>query len=130
MSTQAINRPHRKAVSQLFGLLLDHFAQEQNVGLVRFGRPATAGFVGQFFNPATQPALNPGVDGRDANGLHFSDLCRFMSQMKEANGCTPLTHFRTLIPPDGCLNSLELFFSELIISGFWHSSSLSRMTVC
>src|SRR3972149_2484556 len=130
MSTQSINRPHCKTISQLSRLFLDDFAQENTVGFIGFGRSPTAGAGRQFFNPILPPTVDPSVDRRNADRFHFRNLLQFMSQMKEANGCTPLPYFRSFIAPDGCFNSLYFCFVELIISGFWHAPSLSYMPGC
>ena len=50
-----------------------------------------------------------------------------MIQMKEANGSTPLTYFRTFVSVHSRFNGCQFLFCEVIISGFWHALSLSRL---
>lgn len=129
MSTQAIDRPHGEPVPQLSGFFLQHFTPKLAVCWIGFEWSPTAGSGGQRFNPTLPPAVDPGVDRRDADRLHFCYLCRLVSQMKETNGHAPLAYFWTFIAPDGCLKILHFCFVELVISDFSNAPSSPCMTV-
>jgi len=47
--------------------------------------------------------------------------------MKEAYGGASLSDFRTPIMADRRFNDLQFLVYEVIISGFWHALSLSRL---
>jgi len=47
--------------------------------------------------------------------------------MKEANDHTSLSNFWTFVPANGSFDIRQFLFCEVVISGFWHAQSLSRL---